>query len=239
MFWTRKKSDSDIGLFASDSGIEAARKNSRRKGILPGEDLAKVFAWMRPNDLIWNYVVNNYLLGQDPPAFDILYWNADTTNLPAQLHSDYLDMFADKRFLSQDGGGSGVQFMDHEINMKNVKIDGFMLAGVTDHITPWRASYRNTALFGGNVDFVLASSGHIQSLLTAPGNPKAKFFTNKKIKDTCDEWIEGAEENAGSWWPYWDKWLKARSDDLKPAPKNQGNKSFPPLCKAPGEYVFT
>ncbi len=234
-----KKTDSDVGLFASDAGMEAARKMSRRKGILPGEELAKVFAWMRPNDLIWNYVVNNYLLGDDPPAFDILYWNADTTNLPAQLHSDYMDMFSDKRFVSQDGGGSGVQFMDHEINMKNVKIDGYMLAGVTDHITPWRASYRNTALFGGTLDFVLASSGHIQSLLTAPGNPKAKFFTNKKIEDTCEQWIEGAEENAGSWWPHWDKWLKVRSGELKPAPKSQGNKSFPPLCKAPGEYVFT
>ncbi len=235
-----KKTDSDVGLFASDAGIEAARKMSRRKGILPGEDLAKVFAWMRPNDLIWNYVVNNYLLGEDPPAFDILYWNADTTNLPAQLHSDYLDMFADKRFIAVDENqGSGVEFMGHEINLKKIKVDGYMLAGVTDHITPWRASYRNTALFGGNVEFVLASSGHIQSLLTAPGNPKAKFFTGKKIEETCDEWIEGAEENAGSWWPHWDNWLKQRSGELKPAPRNQGNKSFPPLCKAPGEYVFT
>ncbi|MBL4870379.1 MAG: alpha/beta fold hydrolase, partial [Robiginitomaculum sp.] len=233
------KSDSNVGLFASDAGIEASRRMSRRKGILPGEELAKVFAWMRPNDLIWNYVVNNYLLGDDPPAFDILYWNADTTNLPAQLHSDYLDMFTDKRFVSQNGGGSGVQFMEHEINLKNVDIDGFMLAGVTDHITPWRASYRNTALFGGKVDFVLASSGHIQSLLTAPGNPKAKFFTNKITEETCETWLEGAEENAGSWWPHWDKWLSKRSGELKAAPRTQGNKNFPPLCKAPGEYVFT
>ena len=230
-----KKSDSEMGLFVSDAAIEAARKTSRRKGILAGEDLAKVFAWMRPNDLIWNYVVNNYLLGDDPPAFDILYWNSDTTNLPAQLHSDYLDMFTDKRFVP----GSGVEFMGHEVDLSKVKIDGFMLSGVTDHITPWRATYRNTQLFGGKIDFVLASAGHIQSLLSPPGNPKAKFFTNKKIEDTSEEWLQGAKENAGSWWPYWDNWLKPHSGALKKPPRTMGNKAHPPLCKAPGEYVFT
>ena len=230
-----QKTDSEVGLFASDAAIEGARRMSRKKGILDGEQLAKGFAWMRPNDLIWNYVVNNYLLGNAPPAFDILFWNADTTNLPAQLHSDYLDMFSDQRFRP----GSEVEFMGHNINLKNVKIDGFMLAAVTDHITPWKASYRNTGLFGGDVEFVLSSSGHIQSLLNPPGNPKAKFFTGKKIEATSDEWLAGAEENAGSWWPYWDKWLKERSGDVKNAPKKLGNKAFPPLVKAPGEYVFT
>lgn len=230
-----QKSDSEVGLFASDSAIESARKKSRKKGVLDGAQLAKGFAWMRPNDLIWNYVVNNYLLGNPPPAFDILYWNADTTNLPAQLHSDYLDMFADERFKPD----SGIEFMGNEINLKNVKQDCFMLSAVTDHITPWRACYRNTALFGSNVEFILSSSGHIQSLLNPPGNPKAKFFTNSTIEDTSEKWLSGAEENAGSWWPYWDKWLGKRSGTLKSAPKKLGNKSFPPMCQAPGEYVFT
>jgi polyhydroxyalkanoate synthase len=230
-----QKTDSEVGLFASDAAIEGARKMSRKKGILDGEQLSKGFAWMRPNDLIWNYVVNNYLLGNAPPAFDILFWNADTTNLPAQLHSDYLDMFSDERFRPN----SEVEFMGHDINLKNVKIDGFMLAAVTDHITPWKASYRNTGLFGGDIEFVLSSSGHIQSLLNPPGNPKAKFFTGKKIEATSDKWLANAEENAGSWWPHWDKWLKERSGDVKNAPKKLGNKAFPPLVKAPGEYVFT
>ena len=230
-----QKTDSEVGLFASKATIEAARKQSRKKGVLDGAQLARGFAWMRPNDLIWNYVVNNYLLGNPPPAFDILYWNADTTNLPAQLHSDYLDMFDDERFKQ----GSGVEFMDHEINLKNIKQDCFMMSAVTDHITPWRACYRNTALFGGNIEYILSSSGHIQSLLNPPGNPKSKFFTNKKIEKTCDQWLEGAQENAGSWWPYWDKWLSKRSGALKKSPRNLGNKTFPPLCKAPGEYVFT
>jgi polyhydroxyalkanoate synthase len=230
-----QKDDSEIGLFVTDKAIEAARKQSRKKGILDGEQLSRGFAWMRPNDLIWNYVVNNYLLGDNPPAFDVLYWNADSTNLPAQLHSDYLDMFSDQRFLP----GSEVEFMGHTINLKNVKQDCFMLAAVTDHITPWRASYRNTQLFGGKVDFVLSNSGHIQALLNPPGNPKAKFFTNKKIEKTCDEWLAGAEENAGSWWPYWGEWLKKRSGEVKNSPRKLGNKAFPPTVKAPGEYVFT
>ncbi|PHR92448.1 MAG: class II poly(R)-hydroxyalkanoic acid synthase [Robiginitomaculum sp.] len=230
-----KKTDSDAGLFASDAGIEAARKMSRKKGVLDGAQLAKVFAWMRPNDLIWNYVVNNYLLGEDPPAFDVLYWNGDTTNLPAQLHSDYLDMFSDERFVE----GSNFEFMGNTIDLKKVKQDCFMLAAVTDHITPWRANYRNIALFGGKVDFVLSNAGHIQALLNPPGNPKSKFFTNKNIPETSDEWLDGAEENAGSWWPYWDKWLQKRSGGFKNAPRKLGNKAFPPTVQAPGEYVFT
>lgn len=230
-----QKSDSEAGLFASDAGIEAARKMSRKKGVLDGAQLAKVFAWMRPNDLIWNYVVNNYLLGDSPPAFDVLYWNCDTTNLPAQLHSDYLDMFSDERFLPE----SDFEFMGHAINLQNVTQDCFMLAAVTDHITPWKANYRNAALFGSNVEFVLSNSGHIQALLNPPGNPKSKFYTNKEIPATADEWLGGAEENAGSWWPYWDKWLQVRSGGLKNAPKKLGNKSFPPTVQAPGEYVFT
>lgn len=229
------RSDTEMGLFVSDKTIEAARKMSRKKGILEGEQLAKTFAWMRPNDLIWNYVVNNYLLGDQPPAFDILYWNGDTTNLPAQLHSDYLDLALDSRFAKD----TSVDFMGHEIDLSKIEIDGFMLAGVTDHITTWKASYRNTHLFGGEIDFVLANAGHIQSLLNPPGNPKAKYFTNKNITDTAEEWLAGAEETAGSWWIHWDKWLSTRSGEQKNSPKKLGVKSYPPTVKAPGEYVFT
>ena len=126
-----------------------------------------------------------------------------------------------------------------EINLKDIKQDVIMMAGVTDHITPWRACYRNTQFFGGNVQFILSNSGHIQSLLNPPGNPKAKFFTNKKNPESSDDWLASAEENVGSWWPYWGKWLKKRSGDMKNTPRKLGNKSHPPTVKAPGEYVFT
>ena len=229
-----KKEDSDVGLFVSDSAIEAARKHSRRKGILSGDDLSKTFAWMRPNDLIWNYVVNNYLLGEDPPPFDILYWNNDSTNLPAQLHSDYLDIYYDKRFASP----GEVDFMGNKIDLGKVDQDIFMLAAVTDHITPWKACYRNTQLFGGKIDFVLSNSGHLQALLNPPGNPKSNFFTNKDLPETADEWMQGAEQQQGSWWPYWSEWLGERAGEKKKAPKTLGNKTHPVISKAPGEYVF-
>ena len=230
-----KRTDSDVGLFVSDAAIESARKHSQKKGILAGEELARSFAWMRPNDLIWNYVVNNYLLGEDPPPYDVLFWNGDSTNLPAQLHSDYLDIFMDKRFRPENS----VEFMGHIVDMTAVNQDVFMLAGVTDHITPWKACYRNIQLYGGETQFVLSNSGHLQALLNPPTNPRAQYFLNAKNPDTADEWIADAETVAGSWWPLWSEWLSTRSGDLKTAPKSLGNKAYPPLSKAPGEYVFT
>jgi len=230
-----KKSDSEVGLFVTDSAIEMARKHSAKKGILSGDELARSFAWMRPNDLIWNYVVNNYLLGEDPPPFDVLFWNNDTTNLPAQLHSDYLDIFSDKRFRPD----TMVEFMGHMVDLQSVTQDGFMVAGVTDHITPWKACYRNVHLFGGEIDFVLSSSGHIQSLLNPPGNPKAKYFNNPEFPATPDEWVGGAQQIEGSWWPRWDEWLSERSGEMKKSPRSLGTKAYPPLSKAPGTYVFT
>jgi len=184
--------------------------------------------------LIWNYVVNNYLLGEDPPPFDILFWNNDTTNLPAQLHSDYLDIYGDKRFVRP----GEVDFLDHKIDLTAVKQDAFMVAAVTDHITPWRACYRNNHLFGGDIEFVLSNSGHIQALLNPPGNPKATYFANPDLPETPDEWMEGAKPVQGSWWPRWSEWLGDRAGDKKSAPKSLGAKAYPPISKAPGEYVY-
>lgn len=229
-----EKEDSEVGLFVTDDAIETARNHSRKKGILSGDELSKSFAWLRPNDLIWNYVVNNYLLGEDPPPFDILFWNNDTTNLPAQLHSDYLDIYADQRFANP----GEVDFMDHQIDLTAVKQDAFMVAAVTDHITPWRACYRNNHLFGGDVEFVLSNSGHLQALLNPPGNPKSNYFTNPDIAESADEWLEGATQNQGSWWPRWTEWLSERAGEKKKAPKSLGAKSYPPISKAPGEYVY-
>jgi len=230
-----KKSDSEVGLFLTDGAIEKARNQSRKNGILSGEEMGRSFAWMRPNDLIWNYVVNNYLLGEDPPPFDVLYWNNDSTNLPAQLHSDYLDIFQDRRFRPD----KNVVFMDHIVDMSAVTQDGFMVAGITDHITPWKACYRNVRLMGGDVEFILSNSGHLQSLLNPPGNPKAKYFTNKDFPPRADRWLEGAESKNESWWLLWNDWLSERSGEMKTSPKKLGNKAFPPISQAPGEYVFT
>lgn len=230
-----KKTDSEIGLFVTDTAIEAARKNSQKKGILTGDELGRSFAWMRPNDLIWNYVVNNYLMGQSPPPYDVLYWNNDSTNLPAQLHSDYLDISSDRRFRPD----KNVEFMGHDIDLSSVTQDNFMVAGITDHITPWKACYRNIRLFGGETEFILSNSGHLQSLINPPGNPKAKYYTNKDFPARADRWLEAASPHNESWWLRWSEWLSERSGELKQAPKKLGNKDYPPLSQAPGEYVFT
>lgn len=230
-----KKTDSEIGLFVTDTAIEAARKNSQKKGILTGDELGRSFAWMRPNDLIWNYVVNNYLMGQSPPPYDVLYWNNDSTNLPAQLHSDYLDISSDRRFRPD----KNVEFMGHDIDLSSVTQDNFMVAGITDHITPWKACYRNIRLFGGETEFILSNSGHLQSLINPPGNPKAKYYTNKDFPARADRWLEAASPHNESWWIRWSEWLSERSGEMKQAPKKLGNKDYPPLSQAPGEYVFT
>ncbi|MEQ1689256.1 MAG: alpha/beta fold hydrolase, partial [Sphingopyxis sp.] len=204
--------------------------------ILDGTSLSRAFAWLRPNDLVWNYVVNNYLHGEDPPAFDILFWNNDATNLPAQLHSDYLDFYETQPFAVP----GQAELAGHIVDLTKVSNDLFLLAGVTDHITPWKACYRTTQLFGSkNIEFVLSQSGHIQAILNPPGNPKAKYFhSKKKPPATPEKWLKQAEEVAGSWWPHWAEWVKERAGPMKDAPKALGNAQYPPITPAPGDYAF-
>lgn len=228
--------DSEVGSLVSEHGIELARQRSRKAGVLDGASLSRMFAWLRPNDLVWNYVVNNYLLGEDPPAFDILFWNNDATNLPAQLHSDYLDLYGDQPF-AQPGTA---EIAGHLVDLTKVTSDLYIVAGVTDHITPWKACYRSTQLFGSkNIEFILSHSGHIQAMLNPPGNPKAKFYrADGKAPAAPEKWMAKAEEHAGSWWPHWAQWLKARAGAEKAAPTELGSKAHPPVGAAPGQYVF-
>jgi hypothetical protein len=228
--------DSEVGSLVSEHGIELARQRSRKAGVLDGASLSRMFAWLRPNDLVWNYVVNNYLLGEDPPAFDILFWNNDATNLPAQLHSDYLDLYGNQPFAEP----GTAEIAGHVVDLTKVTSDLYIVAGVTDHITPWKASYRSTQLFGSkNIEFILSHSGHIQAMLNPPGNPKAKFYrADGKAPPTPEKWMAKAEETAGSWWPHWAQWLKARAGAEKAAPTELGSKAHPPVGAAPGQYVF-
>lgn len=226
--------DSDLTLFVNERAVEQSRRSSRRNGILKGKELAKVFAWMRPNDLIWNYVVNNYLLGNSPPVFDILYWNNDPTNLPAQLHSDFLDIIGNDA-LARPGD---LSVCNTEIDLTAVDRDLFLIGGLTDHLTPWQACYRTTHLMGGQKEFLLVASGHIQSLVSSPSNPKARYFQNSETPATPTEWFGSATEVQGSWWPHWSEWIRSRSGAQKKAPAKVGNKVQPPICAAPGSYVM-
>jgi len=192
-----------------------------------------VFAWMRPNDLIWNYWVNNYLLGNEPPAFDILFWNNDTTRLPAALHGELVEMFKTNP-LTRAGA---LEVCGTPIDLKQVTSDIYCVAGTTDHITPWEACYKSSLLFGGKVEFVLSNSGHIQSILNPPGNPKARFVTNSEPAANAREWQEKATKHADSWWLHWQQWLAERSGKLKKAPAALGSKAFAPGEASPGTYV--
>lgn len=226
--------DSDVGVLVTKRGIEMARKRSAKKGVLAGSDLSRVFAWLRPNDLVWNYVVNNYLHGQKPPAFDVLYWNNDSTNLSAALHSDYLSLYETQPFANP--GKESI--LGETIDLGKVDIDAFIVGGVTDHITPWKACYRTTQMLGGKREFVLSNSGHIQAILNPPGNPKAKYFINDNLPATADEWAASASEVQGSWWERWASWLNERSGEEIPAPKKLGSRKFKPMDPAPGTYVL-
>lgn len=232
------QSDSEAGALISENGLALARRRASKKGVIKGDDLTRGFAWLRPNDLIWNYVVNNYLMGEDPPAFDVLFWNADATNLSASLMGDFLTLFETLAFTRK----GEVEMAGHKVDLSKVKSDLFILGGVTDHITPWKATYRSTQLFGSkDVTYVLSHSGHMQAILNPPGNPKAKYYIQKgsgKLPATADEWIKGTEEVGGSWWPFWMEWLQKRAGAKIKAPAQVGDKAHPPLDPAPGTYVM-
>lgn len=232
-----KQNDIEAGSLISKNGLALAKRRAAKKGIIEANSLARGFAWLRPNDLIWNYVINNYLMGDDPPAFDVLFWNSDATNLSAALMGDFLTLFETLAFTKK----GEVEMAGHKIDLSRVKSDVFILGGTTDHITPWRACYRSTQLFGSkDITFVLSQSGHMQAILNPPGNPKAKYYVSKKGGKPAadvDDWLKGTEEVAGSWWPFWRDWLQERSGKQIPAPATLGSKDYPPQEPAPGLYV--
>jgi polyhydroxyalkanoate synthase len=229
------KFESPASLFADEQTIEAAKRRSYQRGVLDGAEVARIFAWMRPNDLIWNYWVNNYLLGKTPPAFDILYWNADSTRLPAALHGDLLDFFKHNPLTHP----AGLEVCGTPIDLQQVDLDSFTVAGSNDHITPWDAVYRSAMLLGGDRRFVLANSGHIQSIINPPGNPKAYYLANPKLSSDPRAWFHDAQRSEGSWWPLWLEWVTPRSGPLKAPRTTLGNATYPPLGPAPGTYVLT
>ena len=226
--------DSQLGLFVTPETIAAAKAKSALKGVLDGHEMGTVFAWLRPNDLVWNYWVNNYLMGNRPPKLDILFWNNDSTRLPARFHAQLLDAFAERLF--ERPGVLNV--LGVPINLKQVTCDKFVVAGLTDHITSWKGVYSSAKLFGGTCELVLSSSGHIQSLINPPTNLKAKFFINRDISQPADEWLSDAQQFSGSWWDHWVEWLSQRSGPQREAPASLGNEQFKPGALAPGTYVF-
>ena len=212
----------------------AAKAASRRRGYLDGRALAEVFAWLRPGDLVWNYWVNNYLLGKKPPAFDILFWNADTARMPAGLHADFVDLAMDNQLVT----GGALTVLGVPIDLSRIDADTYIVAGIADHITPWQNCYRTTQLLGGSSRFVLSTSGHIAALVNPPGNPKASFQVNKANPADPEDWLKAAETQPGTWWNDASAWLAERCGAPRPAPGQLGGGGLRPIVEAPGTYVL-
>ena len=222
-----------LGQFASRTGIAAAIQKSRRAGVLEGAEMGRVFAWLRPNDLVWMFVANNWVMGNRPPAFDILYWNSDSTRLPAEFHADLLRMFLENP-LKYAGR---LEVLGTRIDLAKIKAPFYVVAGVTDHITPWQACYETRRMIKSPTTFVLTSSGHIQSIVNPPSNPKSRYYLNSNLKLSADAWRATATEHTGSWWDHWQHWFHERSGPEQKAPTTVGSAEYPAGDAAPGRYV--
>ena len=219
---------------ASERSARLAVAASRARGYLDGRSLAEVFAWLRPNDLVWNYWVNDYLLGRTPPPFDILFWNADTTRMTAALHRDFL----------RTGMANGlvrpgeVTMLGSPVDLAAVDRDTYLVAGITDHLCPWQSCYRSTQLLSGSKRFVLSTSGHVAAMVNPPGNEKARYQVAKECPEDPQEWLRHAENGHGTWWPDYASWLAERCGEERAAPEELGGGGLEPLGDAPGTYVY-
>jgi polyhydroxyalkanoate synthase subunit PhaC len=222
-----------IGLLASPAIVENSLRVTKRTGVLGGPSATALFSLLRPNDLIWNYWVRNNLMGEEPPSFDVLAWNSDSTRLPAGLHADFLDLFMQNSLAT-----GALPVHGTPVDLSKVECDTFVVGARTDHLTAWKACYATTQLMGGTSQFALSSSGHIQSLVNPPGNPRMTVATAEATEADPEQWLAKVAPVTGSWWEPWSKWLAPRSGAGRPAPTSLGSAAHPPGDPAPGRYVL-
>jgi polyhydroxyalkanoate synthase len=203
-------------------------------GLLRGRELATTFSFLRPNDLVWNYVVGNYLKGEKPPAFDLLYWNGDSTNLPGPMYCWYLRHMYLQNDLRKPGA---LTVCGERVDLSQIRAPVYLYGSREDHIVPWMAAYRSVALLKGPRRFVLGASGHIAGVINPPAPRKRSFWTNDKLPSDASDWLDGATEHAGSWWPDWARWLKGHGGSLVAAPRRFGSRGHKEIEPAPGRYV--
>ena len=223
-----------VGAMVDRTTAEFAIAQSQRKGYLDGKALAGVFAWLRPNDLIWNYWVNNYLLGKRPPAFDVLFWNSDTTRMPAGLHKDFITMTLANALVEP----GSMDVLGTPVDLSAIEVDSYVVAGSTDHICPWDSCYRSVHMLGGTSRFVLSTAGHIAALVNPPSNPKSSYQVNEALPQSAEQWLAGAVKHPGSWWTDHTDWLSTRSGKLVTAPTSLGSDRHSPSGAAPGTYAL-
>ncbi|MCW3062867.1 MAG: Poly-beta-hydroxybutyrate polymerase domain protein [Solirubrobacterales bacterium] len=223
-----------VGAIATERTLEAVAGAAARGEVFEGEHIARAFAWMRPNDLVFNYVVNNWLLGDDPPAFDILAWNNDGANLPSQFYSDMLDVYAHNRAATP----GAIEVLGTPIDLARVDCDNFVVAGMKDHLTPWMPGYMTSQLLGGRSEVVVTTTGHIQTMVNPPGKPRARYFAGPEPGPDPEAWMAEATAHDGSWWPLYADWLLTRSGEDRDAPTKPGSRRHRPIEPAPGSYVL-
>jgi polyhydroxyalkanoate synthase len=223
----------ELGIFVDEEQLQAIEARMAGKGYLEGGAMASTFNLLRANDLIWSFVVNNYLLGKDPFPFDLLYWNSDTTRMPAAMHSFYLRNMYQENRLAQPGG---ISLAGVPIDLGTIKTPTFMLSTREDHIAPWASTYAATQLFGGPVRFCLSASGHIAGVVNPPAAKKYSHWVNTRTPKSAEAWLKAAAAVEGSWWPEWQKWVARHAGGQVPA-RQPGDGRLTPIEDAPGRYV--
>lgn len=219
----------ELGVFIDEEQLKALEAKMQKRGFLEGREMATTFNMLRANDLIWSFVVNNYLLGQDPFPFDLLYWNDDSTRMPARMHSFYLRRMYQQNDLIKPGG---IELLGVKLDLRKIKLPTYILSTREDHIAPWASTYRATQTYAGDIRFVLAASGHIAGVVNPPDAGKYSHWVNTELPADPEAWLAGSTELAGSWWPDWQRWVSGQDPAQVPArqPKNA-------IEDAPGSYV--
>ncbi|MGE5525673.1 MAG: PHA/PHB synthase family protein, partial [Rhodospirillaceae bacterium] len=223
----------ELGVFIDEQQVQALERRMEKRGYLEGREMATTFNMLRANDLVWSFVVSNYLLGREPLAFDLLYWNADSTRMPAAMHSYYLrNMYLGNKLATP----GGLVLNGQPLDVTKVQVPSYFISTVEDHIAPWRTTYRGARLFTGPVRFVLGGSGHIAGIINPPAANKYCYWTNAALPDVADDWLQGAERHDGSWWTDWARWAAERGGGHVPR-RIPGAGKLPVIEDAPGSYV--
>ena len=225
----------ELGVFIDESQVRQHEHKLAEGGVMPGKQMATTFSMLRANDLVWNYVVNNYLKGKTPPPFDILYWNSDSTNMTAAMYTWYLrNMYLENKLREPNA----LELCGVPVDLGKIDCPVYFLSAIDDHIAPWKTTFESTELVSGEMQFVLTASGHVAGVINPASKNKRNFWIDGELGKGADHWLETAQSVPGSWWPHWDQWLKEQGDKQVAAPKSLGNAEFAPLEAAPGAFVL-
>jgi len=225
----------ELGVFIDEAQVDKLEKKMNERGYLEGSEMATTFNLLRANDLVWSFVINNYLMGKDPFPFDLLYWNSDATRMPARMHSFYLRNMYLKNLLGVPGG---ITLEGVPIDLSKVKVPAYFISTAEDHIAPWKTTYKGSQYLGGEVRFVLGGSGHIAGIVNPPAAKKYHYWTNDARPDSADDWFATATQHPGSWWEDWQAWMNQQNAGEKVPARVPGDGELKPLEDGPGSYVM-